>query len=341
VKSVDKKLLVTGGAGFIGCNFIHLLLQERPDWEIVCLDALTYAGNLANLESCFANENFRFVKGDICDADGVKEILGDGIDVIVNFAAESHVDRSILGCAEFIRTNIEGVQVLLDAARQAQVGRFVQISTDEVYGSLGSEGKFSETTPLAPNSPYSASKAGADLLVRAYHETYGFNTIITRCSNNYGPYQFPEKLIPLFVTNLLADKKVPVYGDGLNVRDWIHVEDHCRAILSVIEKGKAGEIYNIGANNEWTNIKITRKLLSLLGKDESLLEYVTDRLGHDRRYAIDISKIQTELGWQPRWDFAVGLDHTVKWYIENESWWSAIKTGAYLEYYEKQYGKSL
>lgn len=338
---MSKKLLVTGGAGFIGSNFIHLLLQERPHWQVVCLDVLTYAGNLANLQSCLTQENFRFIKGDICAADCVREILADGIDTVVNFAAESHVDRSILGCADFVRTNIEGVQVLLDTARQEQVGQFVQISTDEVYGSLGPEGKFSENTPLAPNSPYSASKAAADLLVRSYHKTYGLNTIITRCSNNYGPYQFPEKLIPLFVTNLLADKKVPVYGDGMNVRDWIHVSDHCRAILAVIEKGKAGEIYNIGANNEWTNIKITKMLLNLLGKDESLLEYVPDRLGHDRRYAIDSNKIGKQLGWQPQWDFAAGLKNTVDWYIENEPWWRAIKTGAYLEYYEKQYGKSL
>ena len=336
-----KRLLVTGGAGFIGCNFIHLLRKERPDWPVVCLDALSYAGNLANLESCWGNENFRFVKGDICDANCVGEIMGKRIDVVVNFAAESHVDRSILGCQEFIRTNIQGVQVLLEAARRGQVELLVQISTDEVYGSLGPQGAFSESTPLAPNSPYSASKAGADMLVRAYYETYGLNTIITRCSNNYGPYQFPEKLIPLFVTNLLADKKVPVYGDGLNVRDWIHVEDHGRAILTVIEKGKAGEVYNIGANNERTNIEITRMLLAELGKDESMLEYVSDRLGHDRRYAIDNAKISRELGWRPRVEFARGLKQTVRWYLKNESWWQAIKSGAYLDYYEKQYGRSL
>ncbi len=335
------KILVTGGAGFIGCNFVHLLLTERPDGQIVCLDALTYAGNLANLESCRENPNFQFVKGDICDPDIVGRIMTEGIDAVVHFAAESHVDRSILGCREFIRTNIQGTQVLLDAARQAKVQRFLQISTDEVYGSLGPEGYFTEQTPLAPNSPYSASKASADLLVQAYHHTYGFDTLITRCSNNYGPYQFPEKLIPLFVTNLLADKKVPVYGDGMNVRDWIHVTDHCRAVLTVLENGQPGEVYNIGGNSERANIEITKLLIQLLGKDESMMEFVPDRLGHDRRYAIDASKIKNELSWEPQIDFTQGLQETIQWYIDNQSWWQAIKSGDYLTYYEKQYGKAL
>jgi len=336
-----KKILVTGGAGFIGCNFIHLLRQERPDWQIVCLDSLTYAGNLENLKSCLDEANFEFVKGDICDEKIVGEILSGGVDVVVNFAAESHVDRSILGCQEFIRTNIQGTQVMLDGARAAGVKLFVQISTDEVYGSLGPAGYFCETTAIAPNSPYSASKAGADMLVRAYYETYGFATIITRCSNNYGPYQFPEKLIPLFITNLMADKKVPVYGDGLNVRDWIHVGDHCKAILTVVEKGVGGNVYNIGGNNERTNLEITKMLLKLLGKDESMMEYVKDRLGHDRRYAIDATLIKKELGWEPQIDFATGLAQSVQWYIDNKSWWEDIKTGAYLKYYEEQYGKKL
>jgi len=335
------KVLVTGGAGFIGCNFVHLLAAERSDWQIVCLDALTYAGNLANLETCLELENFRFVKGDICDPDTVDTIMAAGLDAVVNFAAESHVDRSILGCREFIRTNIQGTQVLLDAARQANVWRFLQISTDEVYGSLGPEGCFTEQTPLAPNSPYSASKAAADLLVQAYHHTYGLPALITRCSNNYGPYQFPEKLIPLFVTNLLADKKVPVYGDGMNVRDWIHVSDHCRAVLTVLEKGQPGEVYNIGGNSERTNIEITKLLIELLGKDESLMEFVPDRPGHDRRYAIDAAKIKNELGWEPQIDFTRGLKDTIRWYIDNQPWWQAIKSGDYLTYYEKQYGKSL
>jgi len=315
-----------------------LTLAEEADWEVVCLDNLTYAGNLANLQECLDHPRFRFVKGDIGDPPKVQEILKGGIKVVVNFAAESHVDRSILGCQEFIRTNVQGTQVLLDGARESQVELFLQISTDEVYGSLGPEGKFTEQTPLAPNSPYSASKTAADLLVRAYHHTYQMPVIITRCSNNYGPYQFPEKLIPLFVTNLLADKKVPVYGDGLNVRDWIHVIDHCRAVWTVIEKGQAGQVYNIGGNNERTNLEITKMLLEILGKDESMLEYVTDRPGHDRRYAIDASKIETELGWRPQMDFMEGLRQTVQWYINNQSWWQAIKTGAYLKYYEQQYG---
>ena len=332
------KVLVTGGAGFIGSNFVHLLRAQRPGWQIVCLDALTYAGNLANLEGVLEHERFRFVKGDICDGDLVADLLEEGMDAVVNFAAESHVDRSILGCQEFVRTNVGGTQVLLDAARRAEVGRFVQVSTDEVYGSLGPEGKFTEQTPLAPNSPYSASKAGADMLVRAYFHTYGMDTVITRCSNNYGPYQFPEKVIPLFVTNLIEGKKVPLYGDGLNVRDWIHVEDHCRAVLAAMEKGAPGEVYNIGGGNELTNLQLTHLLLRLCGRDESSIEYVKDRLGHDRRYAIDSGKIERELGWRPGVGLEEGMAGTVEWYRRNERWWRAIKTGEYTDYYERQYG---
>jgi len=338
---MSYSLLVTGGAGFIGSNFIHLLLDKKPDWNLICLDALTYAGNLANLQACLEHPRFTFVKGDIADPKTVSEVFARTIDGVVNFAAESHVDRSIMGCAEFIRTNVQGTQVLLDAAKQHSVQRFLQISTDEVYGSLGPAGYFTETTPLAPNSPYSASKAAADLLVRSYFETYKFPVLITRCSNNYGPYQFPEKLIPLFITNLLTGKKVPVYGDGLNVRDWIHVEDHCAAILTVLEKGIPGQVYNIGGNNEQTNMEITRLLLEMLGKDDSSIEYVPDRLGHDRRYAIDASKILKELGWQPAVKFSDGLRHTVQWYKQNQSWWQEIKTGKYLDYYKKQYGREL
>ncbi|MCP4713420.1 MAG: dTDP-glucose 4,6-dehydratase [Planctomycetes bacterium] len=337
----QKKLLVTGGAGFIGSNFIHLVLNEKNNWDIVCLDSLTYAGNLANLENFRDDPRFHFIKGDIANPDNVQQALANKIDAIINFAAESHVDRSILGCQEFIRTNVQGAQVLLDAARNAGVERFVQISTDEVYGSLGDEGKFTEQTPLAPNSPYSASKAAADMLVQSYHHTFGMNVVITRCSNNYGPYQFPEKLIPLFVTNLLANKKLPVYGDGMNVRDWIHVTDHCRAILAVLEKAPPGQVYNIGGDNERTNLELTKMLLDALGKDETMLEYVKDRPGHDRRYAIDADKIQTELGWRPEVGFADGLKQTVQWYIDQEKWWQAIKTGDYLKYYQKQYGQNL
>ena len=332
-----KKILVTGAAGFIGSNFVRLLLRPGQDWQIVAYDALTYAGNLANLQDLQGDPRFSFVKADICDGAAVDEAI-KGIDIVVNFAAESHVDRSILSAADFIRTNIEGTRMLADAALRHKVGRFVQISTDEVYGSLGKTGYFTELTPLSPNSPYSASKAAADMLLLAYHHTYKFPVLVTRCSNNYGPYQFPEKLIPLFITNLMEGKKVPVYGDGMQVRDWIHVLDHCRAILRVIEAGREGQVYNIGGGNERYNIDITRLLLGFLGRDESYIEHVADRLGHDRRYAIDSSKIQAELGWKPEVDFAQGLAETVEWYKNNRSWWSAIKSGEYLKYYEKQYG---
>jgi dTDP-glucose 4,6-dehydratase len=333
-----KTYFVTGAAGFIGSNFVRQLLEEEPSVRIVAYDALTYAGNLENLADCLEHERLQFVRGDICDAQAVRTALSDGADVVVNFAAESHVDRSILGCKDFIRTNIEGTQVLLDECRARGVGLFLQVSTDEVYGSLGPTGLFTEQTPLQPRSPYSVSKAGADMLVLAYQHTFGMPALITRCSNNYGPYQFPEKLIPLFITNLIEGKKVPVYGDGMNVRDWIHVADHCRGIRAVIDKGRPGEVYNLGGNNEQNNMAITRLLLDALGKDDSSIQYVQDRLGHDRRYAIDATKSLRELGWRPTVDFKDGLAATVRWYRENENWWRRIKTGEYLKYYEQQYG---
>ncbi len=330
--------LVTGAAGFIGSNFVRQVLAEEPQVRLVAFDALTYAGNLENLAGCLDDGRLSFVRADIRDPAAVREALADGAAAVVNFAAESHVDRSILGCQEFIQTNIEGTQVLLDAARARGVSRFLQISTDEVYGSLGPTGRFTEQTPIQPHSPYSASKAAADLLVQACHDTHGMPTLITRCSNNYGPYQFPEKLIPLFITNLMEGRKVPVYGDGMNVRDWIHVADHCRGIRAVLAKGRPGQVYNLGGNNERPNLEITQRLIELLGRDESSIEYVADRLGHDRRYAIDASKIENELGWRPIVDFEQGLAQTVQWYRENKPWWQRIKTGEYLAYYEKQYG---
>ncbi len=334
-----KSILVTGAAGFIGCNFVRLLLADaKSDWQVRAYDALTYAGNLANLADFQRDKRFTFIKADICDPNAVDTAM-ERMDIVVNFAAESHVDRSILSAGDFIRTNIEGVRVLAEAAMKHKVKRFLQVSTDEVYGSLGKTGLFTETTPLAPNSPYSASKTSADLLLLAYHHTFGFPVVVTRCSNNYGPYQFPEKLIPLFVTNLLEGKKVPVYGDGMQIRDWIHVDDHCRAILTVIEKGLDGEVYNIGSENEQYNINITKLILKHLGKNESYIEHVTDRLGHDRRYAIDSTKTKQQLGWQAQVDFEEGLRQTIEWYISNKPWWSAIKTGEYLDYYEKQYGQ--
>jgi len=335
------KLLVTGAAGFIGSNFVRLVLggEGQGRYTVVAYDALTYAGNLANLVEFAGRDDYTFVKGDICDAQAVEAVMREqNIEAVINFAAESHVDRSILAAADFIRTNVEGVQILADAAGRRGVQRFLQVSTDEVYGSLGTEGLFTETTPLHPNSPYSASKAAADLLLQAYHHTFELPVLITRCSNNYGPYQFPEKLIPLFVTNLMEGKKVPVYGDGRQVRDWIHVTDHYRALLAVLERGRVGEVYNIGGNNEQYNIDITRMILQHLGKDESYIEHVTDRPGHDRRYAIDATKIHTELGWQPQIDFAQGLAETIDWYVNHKPWWQAVKSGEYRHYYEKQYG---
>ena len=333
------RLLVTGGCGFIGSVFIRHVLRERPDWSVVNLDKLTYAGNLENLADLEGNPRLRFVKGDITDPTAVAACLkAHPVDVIVNIAAESHVDRSILDASVFIRTNVEGTLVLLAAAREARL-RFFQVSTDEVYGSLGATGLFTEETPLAPNSPYAASKASADLLVRAFHHTFGLHAVGTRCSNNYGPWQFPEKLIPLFITNAMADQPLPVYGDGLQVRDWIHVEDHAAGLLAALERGQPGEVYNLGGGNERTNLEITRTILGALGKPETLVRHVQDRLGHDRRYAIDASKSARELGWAPKVPFAEGIAGTVRWYRENRRWWERVKSGAYRDYYETQYGK--
>jgi len=318
-----KTLLVTGGAGFIGSNFILYMFDKYPDVKIINLDLLTYAGNLENLKDIADNPNYTFVKGDIADPRIVNRVV-PGVDYIVNFAAESHVDRSIEDPLVFIKTNVMGTQVLLDAAKKYGVERYLQVSTDEVYGSLGPTGYFTEETPIAPNSPYSASKAGADMLVRAYYETYGLPVLITRCSNNYGPYQFPEKLIPFFIKKLLNGQKVPVYGDGLNVRDWLYVEDHCAAIDMVLQKGMVGEVYNIGGNNEKTNMEITKLILQGLGKPETMIQYVKDRLGHDRRYAIDSGKIQSKLGWQPATSFEDGIEMTIKWYLDNRDWWEKI-----------------
>ncbi len=329
---------VTGAAGFIGGNFVRQLLDEDGEARIVAYDALTYAGNLENLAGYLDNPRLRFVRGSICEPEAVQAAMADA-DVVVNFAAESHVDRSILGCKEFIHTNVQGTQVLLDEARARKVRLFVQISTDEVYGSLGPSGKFTEQTPLRPNSPYSASKAAADMLAFAYFHTYELPVIVTRCSNNYGPFQFPEKLLPLFISNLMEGRKVPVYGDGTNVRDWIHVSDHCRAIRLVISRGRPGEVYNIGGNNEQSNMAITRMLLSGLNRDESMIEYVPDRPGHDRRYAVDTTKTMNELGWRPLVDFRTGLMETIEWYRTHEPWWRRIKSGEYLKYYEQQYGR--
>jgi len=332
-------LLVTGGCGFIGSNFIRYLLETDPDVSIINFDLLTYAGNLANLADVANNPRYHFIQGDIADRTAVRGAVGSGVSGIINFAAESHVDRSILDSGPFIRTNVVGTQVLLDAAREYAVPRYLQVSTDEVYGSLGPTGAFTEETPLAPNSPYSASKTAADLLVRAYVHTFNFPALVTRCSNNYGPYQFPEKLIPLFITNLQRNEQVPVYGDGQNVRDWIHVRDHCAAIWTVYRKGRVGETYNAGGKSEKTNLELTHLLLDILGKPKTLIKYVKDRPGHDRRYAIDCTKIETELGWQPKVTFEQGLKDTVHWYLDNQAWVDAIRSGEYRKYYEKQYGQ--
>lgn len=318
-------LIVTGGAGFIGSNFIRRVLAQRPSWRITNVDKLTYAGNPASLHDVAGNPAYRFFKADICDRPLLAEIFSSAADAIVHFAAESHVDRSIHGPEVFVQTNVLGTQALLETARCAKIPRFVHVSTDEVYGSLGPTGLFTEATPIAPNSPYSASKAGSDLLVAAYHHTYGMDTLITRCSNNYGPFQYPEKLIPLLITNLMDGLPIPIYGDGKNVRDWIHVEDHVDGVLAVLEKGRAGGVYNIGGGNERMNIDIAKRLLALLGKDESSIKYVEDRLGHDRRYAIDASKIRAELGWEPKHSFDAGLAATVEWYKANEKWWRPLK----------------
>lgn len=332
------RILVAGGAGFIGSNFIRYILGAHGDWSVVNVDKLTYAGNLANLADMAGEPRYGFHRADICDAAEVARIFAEEKPgAVVNFAAETHVDRSIDDPALFLRTNILGTQVLLDAARKAKVARYLQISTDEVYGSLGATGHFSEESPLKPNSPYAASKTSADLLVRAYGKTFGLPVLVTRCSNNYGPYQFPEKLIPFFVTLLREGKPVPVYGDGMNVRDWIHVEDHSRAVDAVLRRGRPGEIYNVGGGNERTNIEITKLLIAAMGKDERSMKFVPDRPGHDRRYAIDDAKIRAELGVVPQVPFEEGLRATVRWYIDNEPWWRAVQSGEYQSFYDRWY----
>ena len=335
-------IIVTGGAGFIGSNFIFHMLTAHPGDRIVCLDKLTYAGNLSTLKSVTDKPNFRFVKADICDREAVFALFEEEKpDVVVNFAAESHVDRSIEDPGIFLKTNILGTQVLMDACRKYGIKRFHQVGTDEVYGDLPLDRPdlfFTEQTPLHTSSPYSASKASADLLVMAYHRTFGLPVTISRCSNNYGPYQFPEKLIPLMIANALADKPLPVYGEGLNVRDWLYVEDHCKAIDLILQKGRVGEVYNIGGHNEMRNIDIVKLICEELGKPESLITYVTDRKGHDMRYAIDPNKIHSELGWLPETMFAEGIKKTIKWYLDNKDWWGEIVNGEYRNYYEKMYG---
>ena len=318
------RILVTGGCGFIGGNLVHHLLKSHPDDQVVNLDALTYAGCPESLDDIAHDPRYRFVHGDICDRELVEGLM-DGIDAVMHLAAESHVDRSLTDPGAFVRTNVLGTQVLLDAARRAKVHRFLHVSTDEVYGSLGDTGFFTETTPYSPNSPYSASKAGSDLLVRAYHETFGMPVLLTNCSNNYGPYHFPEKLLPLFITNLIDGHPVPVYGDGLNVRDWLHVQDHVEALDLVLRQGVPGERYNVGGHNEWTNMAITREILRRMDRDDSFIRYVQDRPGHDRRYAIDAGKIERDLGWTPRYTFEQGLQETIDWYRANEAWWRPLK----------------
>jgi dTDP-glucose 4,6-dehydratase len=347
-----KNILVTGGAGFIGSNFVKMMLDKHPNYEIINVDALTYAGNLENLNDIVNNPHYVFIRADIRDRVKMDKIFADfGIDSVVNFAAESHVDRSIVEPEIFLTTNIIGTQVLLDVAKkhwkinpddkyckEYKSGiKFLQVSTDEVYGALGETGMFSETTPLCPNSPYSASKASADMIVRAYHETFGMPVNITRCSNNYGPYQFPEKLIPLMINNCINDKDLPVYGDGMQIRDWLHVADHCSAIDTVLHKGLDGEVYNIGGNNEKANIEIVKLIIETLGKSEKLIKYVKDRPGHDRRYAIDNIKITTQLGWEPVYTFEQGIKDTIEWYLNNTGWIKNIVSGDYTNYYEKMY----
>lgn len=331
-------LLVTGGAGFIGSNFIKYILQET-DWQVSNLDKLTYAGNLENLADIQNNARYKFVRGDIADYQAVNNLFTSSkFTAVVNFAAESHVDRSIQDASPFINANIAGTQILLDASLKYRVDRFLQISTDEVYGSLEDNGFFTEENTLAPNSPYSASKASADLLCHAYYKTHGLPILITRCSNNFGPYQFPEKLIPLVITNALEDKPIPVYGNGMNVRDWIFVLDHCAGIKCVLEKGVLGEVYNIGGGAQITNLEIIKMILSIMGKSESLITYVKDRPGHDHRYAIDPKKIRSQLSWDLQYDFDNSLSKTIEWYIANQEWWKRVKSGEYSRYYEKMYG---
>ena len=329
-------VLVTGGAGFIGSNFLRYMVNKYPNYDFINLDALTYCGNLENLKDIEDKDNYSFVKGNVCDRELVNGIV-ENVDYIVHFAAESHVDRSIEDPGIFIKSNILGTQTLLDASKKNDIRKFLQVSTDEVYGSLGPEGYFTEQTPLQANSPYSASKAGADLMVRAYHNTFDLPVNITRCSNNYGPYQFPEKLIPLMISNAIENKELPVYGDGKNIRDWLHVYDHCTGIDLVLHKGKAGEVYNIGGHNERANIDIVKLILNELDKPESLIKFVSDRLGHDRRYAIDSSKIRRDLGWRPKYTFEEGIIETIHWYLDNQDWISKVKSGQYQEYYNKIY----
>lgn len=336
-------ILVTGGAGFIGVNFVYYELEKHPEDRVICVDKLTYAGNIASLSDAMKNSNFKFYKADICNREAIELIFTEEHpDIVVNFAAESHVDRSIENPGVFLQTNVIGTQTMMDVSRKFGVRRYHQVSTDEVYGDLPLDRPdlfFTETTPLHTSSPYSSSKAGADLLVNAYHRTYGLPTTISRCSNNYGPYQFPEKLIPLMIANATADKDLPVYGEGLNVRDWLYVEDHCKAIDLIMRKGTVGEVYNIGGHNEMRNIDIVRIICEKLGKDpDKLIKHVTDRKGHDQRYAIDPTKIHNELGWLPETKFKDGIDKTIQWYIDNESWWKPIISGEYQNYYEKMYG---
>ncbi len=334
----SQTILVTGGCGFIGSNFIHYLLSSFPH-RIVNMDKLTYAGNLENLKDIESHPNYTFVKGDIAEPADLEKAFAGGIDTVINFAAESHVDRSIIDPDAFVRTNIYGTYSLLEQARKRSIKKFLQVSTDEVYGSLGKTGKFREETAISPNSPYSASKASADMLAMAYYKTFGLPVCITRCSNNYGPYQFPEKLIPLLVTNAMEGLDLPLYGDGMNIRDWIHVDDHCAALALVMEKGQPGSIYNVGADNERTNMEIVELILEIMQKPRTLIKYVKDRPGHDRRYAIDNGKIKGELGFAPRVAFKAGMEETVRWYEEHRHWWERIKTGEYLQYYETWYGE--
>ncbi len=335
-------IIVTGGAGFIGSNFLFYMTEKYPDYRFICVDKLTYAGNLSTLEPLMKKDNFRFSKTDICDREAIYTLFEEEKpDIVVNFAAESHVDRSIENPEIFLQTNIIGTSVLMDACRKYGITRYHQVSTDEVYGDLPLDRPdmfFTETTPIHTSSPYSSSKASADLLVQAYHRTYGLPVTISRCSNNYGPYHFPEKLIPLMIANALADKPLPVYGEGLNVRDWLYVEDHCKAIDLIIHNGRVGEVYNIGGHNEMRNIDIVKIICKELGKPESLITYVTDRKGHDMRYAIDPTKIHSELGWLPETKFEDGIKKTIKWYLDNKAWWENIISGEYQDYYQKMYG---
>jgi dTDP-glucose 4,6-dehydratase len=332
-----KTILVAGGCGFIGSNFVIHILRSRRDIKVVNLDKLTYAGNLSNLAEVEGNPRHVFVRGDICDAMLLEKVISSDVEAVINFAAETHVDRSIKDPAPFVLNNVTGVQTLLSAARKRGVRRFVQVGTDEVYGSLGPTGKFTEESPLQPNNPYSASKASADLLVRAFHHTYGMDGIITRCTNNYGPFQFPEKAIPVFIGNALEDRPIPVYGDGLHVRDWLYVEDHCRAIEAVMERGRPGEVYNVGGSNELPNIELARLILRELRKPESLIQFVKDRPGHDRRYALDSSKLARELGWVPQVSLTEGIPMTVRWYLEHQDWLRTVKSGEYQDYYRAHY----